>query len=636
MADATDPFPDLQSVYKVSICQVNRLSRNVADMNLASVLDGDKEKLMECDNKVAANFGFSQDSTPNVWGHPNVIQKLRMQSNCGSEMAADKAWPTQNAVSRTQQGDKTGGNSSIKSPCSEDGRSDPDQAGFALSNSSQDGQTKTDHEAGDVLDDENGDNEYGNDVLYDSDDMDDYISDSDEDEKSHEARKKCKWFYLFFESLEKLTVEEILAPVRQWHCPACQGGPGAINWYRGVQALMTHASTKTTRRAKMHRVFAEVLVEEMRRRGAFIKPDNDAFGKWEGLNDRVADREIVWPPMVVVMNTRYELDENGKWTGMGNQELLNYFSSYAAVKARHSYGPQGHRGMSVLIFERSAAGYLEAARLHKHFKEQGRDRNAWDCSRVPFCPGGKRQLYGYIAMKEDLDLFNWHSQGKSGLKFEMRSYQEMVESRIKKMNDDSKQLNLLKKKVAQEQQHSQVLAESLGQLSENLRQTTEEYSIVRQQSRLQHEQNKEELVTKEQYFKEKINVIYQAIQSKEDNFEKLQRAARERVKQSNANPTNNENEHSATEMEGNSRSVITQEKKMEEFEAEREKLMKSHQDRRLAVTQRYWEELIELEEGFEKELIFLMGKYNPDCPEEETTDSLKGQDKKGTTYTKTE
>lgn len=96
---------------------------------------------------------------------------------------------------------------------------------------------------------------------------------------------------------------------------------------------------------------------------------------------------------------------------MGNQELLNYFSSYASVKARHSYGPQGHRGMSVLIFESSAAGYLEAARLHKHFKEQGRDKDAWDSYRVPFCPGGKRQLYGYIAVKEDLDIFNRHSQG---------------------------------------------------------------------------------------------------------------------------------------------------------------------------------------------------------------------------------
>ena len=44
---------------------------------------------------------------------------------------------------------------------------------------------------------------------------------------------------------------------------------------------------------------------------------------------------------------------------MGNQELLDYFGEYAATKARHSYGPAGHRGISVLIFESSAVGYME-------------------------------------------------------------------------------------------------------------------------------------------------------------------------------------------------------------------------------------------------------------------------------------
>lgn len=96
---------------------------------------------------------------------------------------------------------------------------------------------------------------------------------------------------------------------------------------------------------------------------------------------------------------------------MGNQELLDYFSEYAALKARHSYGPQGHRGMSVLIFEASTAGYLEAVRLHKHFKEQKRDREAWDRCQKPFVAGGKRQLYGYLASMEDMDNFNRHSGG---------------------------------------------------------------------------------------------------------------------------------------------------------------------------------------------------------------------------------
>lgn len=97
--------------------------------------------------------------------------------------------------------------------------------------------------------------------------------------------------------------------------------------------------------------------------------------------------------------------------GMGNQELLDYFCNYAATKARHSYGPQGHRGMSILIFEASARGYLEAERLHKHFAEQGTDRDGWERRRVLFYQGGKRQLYGYMAVKEDVDKLNQHSQG---------------------------------------------------------------------------------------------------------------------------------------------------------------------------------------------------------------------------------
>lgn len=97
---------------------------------------------------------------------------------------------------------------------------------------------------------------------------------------------------------------------------------------------------------------------------------------------------------------------------MGNPELLlDYFSSYGADKASHSYGPQGHRGMSMLIFESSAIGYMKAKRLHKLFKEQGTDREAWDHRRVLFNAGGMRQLYGFMAEKEDLDFFNQHAQG---------------------------------------------------------------------------------------------------------------------------------------------------------------------------------------------------------------------------------
>lgn len=98
--------------------------------------------------------------------------------------------------------------------------------------------------------------------------------------------------------------------------------------------------------------------------------------------------------------------------GIGDHELLDYFSSYDAVRAQHSYGPQGHRGMSVLIFEGSVVGYLEAERLHKHFSDEGTDRDAWEHRRVLFLHGGRRQLYGYIACKKDMNSFNQNSQGK--------------------------------------------------------------------------------------------------------------------------------------------------------------------------------------------------------------------------------
>jgi hypothetical protein len=96
---------------------------------------------------------------------------------------------------------------------------------------------------------------------------------------------------------------------------------------------------------------------------------------------------------------------------MGTQELLDYFSDYDATKARHAYGPGGHRGMSVLIFESSAVGYMEAERLHKHFVDQNTDRGAWQNRKARFLPGGKRQLYGFLAKKEDMEDFNKHCQG---------------------------------------------------------------------------------------------------------------------------------------------------------------------------------------------------------------------------------
>jgi len=101
-----------------------------------------------------------------------------------------------------------------------------------------------------------------------------------------------------------------------------------------------------------------------------------------------------------------------QWTGMGNKELMEYFKEYNPVKPRHAYGPQGHRGMSLLIFGNSPAGYHDAEHLDKHFKDSRRGRDDWNRpSKLLFHPGGNRILYGYLAVREDLETFNRHSRG---------------------------------------------------------------------------------------------------------------------------------------------------------------------------------------------------------------------------------
>ncbi|WJX09155.1 Protein SUPPRESSOR OF GENE SILENCING, variant 2 [Trifolium repens] len=137
---------------------------------------------------------------------------------------------------------------------------------------------------------------------------------------------------------------------------------------------------------------------------------------------------------------------------------------WTAQRARHSYGPQGHQGMSVLIFEASAGGYLEAEHLHKHFTEQRTDKEAWFSNRrILFLPGGNRQLYGYMATKEDLEFFNRHCQGKTRLKYEMKSYQEMVVNQIRQISEDNQQLLYFKNKVVKEKKHSKAMDESFEQ-----------------------------------------------------------------------------------------------------------------------------------------------------------------------------
>lgn len=57
--------------------------------------------------------------------------------------------------------------------------------------------------------------------------------------------------------------------------------------------------------------------------------------------------------------------------------------------------------------------------------------------------------------------------------------------------------------------------------------------------------------------------------------------------------------------------IKCQDKEMEEFVAEREKLMKAHEERKTVLKLRQWEEEVALENELSNELNSLMSKYTP-------------------------
>lgn len=64
------------------------------------------------------------------------------------------------------------------------------------------------------------------------------------------------------------------------------------------------------------------------------------------------------------------------------------------------------------------------------------------------------------------------------------------------------------------------------------------------------------------------------------------------------------------------------EREWEEFETEREKIIKDHEEKKAATMRRYWDEQLELKKELEKELTLLMEKYSPTGLRENSTNNL--------------
>ena len=121
--------------------------------------------------------------------------------------------------------------------------------------------------------------------------------------------------------------------------------------------------------------------------------------------------------MFYINNNLTILEFNLQWLGMGTEELLEYHKSSGAVQARHAFGPEGHKGISVLIFDTSVEGYEKAQLLSKKYEGQGIGRDNWNHHPSLFHHNGSRQLYGYLATEQDLEDFNQDLRGIAHSRF---------------------------------------------------------------------------------------------------------------------------------------------------------------------------------------------------------------------------
>lgn len=337
-----DPSAKGKGISGASSPSVDQLSHNMADVNLNSGQDdGEWEVARKPKNRAgssaAKQWGSQSNNNSRAWGNPNMGQKQGIRNNGGPGRAYGNTRLTQTADPKRPAGrghvrpqPSTRGFEGnymapqpVIGPPLQHGWNWSAVAGSTQSKGSQDDGLQNNesisepHHSDDVEADKYGNADEVDDDDSDAiDDTDDDLlsdeSDSDASQKSHNTRKKSKWFKKFFDILDSLSVNEINDPARQWHCPACQRGPGSIDWYRGLHPLMTHAKTKGSSRLKVHRELAELLEEELCQRGTSVVPAGEVFGKWKGLKDDEKDHEIVWPPMVVIMNTKLEQDDNDK------------------------------------------------------------------------------------------------------------------------------------------------------------------------------------------------------------------------------------------------------------------------------------------------------------------------------------
>ena len=149
------------------------------------------------------------------------------------------------------------------------------------------------------------------------DDGSEFDDDSDEDGVPNGVQGKRLTFNHnkeVLDFLDDITTEQparLTSKTEEWKCKVCFGGPGSGDWYPGLQSLVAHAKTIQSRRPTAHREFLNELRRRLEARNIVIPnlTTPKVTGMWTApAESYVQDMEktIMWPPIVMVVNTRLE------------------------------------------------------------------------------------------------------------------------------------------------------------------------------------------------------------------------------------------------------------------------------------------------------------------------------------------
>ncbi|XP_058084407.1 protein SUPPRESSOR OF GENE SILENCING 3 [Magnolia sinica] len=166
-------------------------------------------------------------------------------------------------------------------------------------------------------------------------------------------------------------------------------------------------------------------------------PDSSKAYESFSASEAEANKEdlIIWPPIVIIHNTKTGRKKDGRVEGLGNKEMDNKLKElgFSGGKSKSMYGRDGHMGITVVKFTSSQSGLKEAERLAEFFEKDKHGRRGWahaqasqlgeddeqnpNLVKVDEKTGEKKRIfYGYLGTSSDLDKVDFDMKKKAVIK----------------------------------------------------------------------------------------------------------------------------------------------------------------------------------------------------------------------------